>query len=324
MKTLAIKGLRTPVSLLILGTAWMNKYTPDAACAAALDAYIEAGGNMLDTGRFYSGGYTEKFLTRWLDANGMRKQLLFSSKCCHHFVDEDNKHFLEPNRVRPEYITEDLDFSLERMKLDHFDIFMMHRDNEAVPVPELIDVLEEQARKGKISAYGLSNWSLPRLQEAMDYCAAKGYQGISTTSPSYSLAQIRKPRWVGCAYLTEEEALWHRGKDLTMIPWASQGGGFFAEAFSRENAPADYAEAYFTPDNFEKLERAKALAAKIGNGCTAVNIALAYVLSQNIPLAPIVGPRTPAEVKSCTDFLDLRLDRDQIGWLSLKSAQRPW
>lgn len=324
MKTVSIKGLRTPVSLLILGTAWMNEYTPDETCAAALDAYIEAGGNMLDTGRFYSGGHTEKFLTRWLDANGMREKLLFSSKCCHHFVDENNRHFPEPNRVRPEYVIEDLDFSLERMKLDRFDVFMMHRDNEAVPVPELLDVLEEQRLKGKISTYGLSNWGLPRLREAMSYCAAKGYQGISTTSPSYSLAQIRTPRWVGCAYLSDEEALWHRGQELTMLPWASQGGGFFAEAFSRENAPADYAEAYFTADNFEKLARAKALAEKTGNCCTAVNIALAYVLSQDIPLAPIVGPRTPAEVKSCTDFLDLRLSPEEVEWLSLRSSLRPW
>lgn len=322
MDAIKIKGLEKPVSLLILGTAWMNKYQPDSAFDAALEAYVEAGGNMLDTGRFYSGGYTEKYLTRWLDRTGLRDKLLFSSKCCHHFVDEDNRHFLEPNRVRPEHISEDLEFSLERLKLDHFDIFMMHRDNESVPVPELVDLLEQRRREGKIRAYGLSNWSLARLGEAMDYCAVKDYQGISTTSPSYSLARVDNPRWSGCVYLTDDEARWHKDRDIVMIPWASQGGGFFAEAFTSENAPADYAKAYFTPDNLEKLKRAKILAAEKGEGCTAVNIALAYVLSQGFKVAPIIGPRTPEELHSSAKFLNLRLTASEVEWLSLRSSAR--
>ena len=316
-KNVKIKGLETPLSQLIMGTAWLDFNQDVKVMEATLDAYIEAGGNTLDTGRFYGGGAAEKILVKWLDRTGLRKKLLFTSKAGHYFVNEKNEHFPEVPRVKPECITEDLNFSLNHLGLDHFDVFMMHRDNLEVPVAPLIDRLEEHHKEGKIRAYGLSNWTMPRVKEAMEYAKSKGYQGITTVSPSYSLATVHTPRWKGCEYVNDDYALAFKGSEVTILPWGSQGGGYFSETWTPENAPAGFVDCYFNKENEEKLKRAKELAKKYN--AIPVNIALAYLLNQGLPIAPIIGPRNPGELATTLKALEIKLTPAEIEYLALRS-----
>lgn len=315
-KSVKIKGLDAPVSQLIIGTAWFDPEQQDSI-EQLLDAYVEAGGNMLDTGRFYNGSKAEDVIIEWLDKRNLRDKLLFTSKACHHYVNENNEHFPEINRVKPEYITEDLNFSLQHLGIDHFDVFMMHRDNHKVPVGPLIDTLEMHHKEGKIRAYGLSNWNLARVKEAIEYANSKGYQGISTVSPSYSLATVGKSRWEGAEYVGDDYALAFKGTDVTILTWGSQGGGFFTETWTRENAPDGYVECYFNKENEEKLKRAKELAEKYN--AVPVNIALAYVLCQGLPIAAIIGPRNKEQFMSTLKVLDIKLTPSEIEYLSLRS-----
>ncbi|MDR1045355.1 MAG: aldo/keto reductase [Candidatus Adiutrix sp.] len=315
-KNVKIKGLESPVSQLIMGTAWLDFNREAKVMEATLEAYVAAGGNTLDTGRFYGGGAAEKILAKWLDRSGLRGRLLFTSKAGHYYVNEQNEHFPELSRVRPDCIAEDLDFSLDHLGLDHFDIFMMHRDNPEVPVAPLIDQLEEQHRAGRIRAYGLSNWTLPRVGEALEYAASRGYQGISVLSPSYSLATVHSPRWPGCEYVNDDYALAFKGTEVVILPWGAQGGGYFSETWTRENAPAGFADCYFNAENEEKLKRAKELARKYG--ALPVNIALAYLLNQGLPIAPVIGPRSPGELAASLRALDIRLSPAEVDYLALR------
>lgn len=152
---------------------------------------MAAGGNTFDTGRFYSGEKSEIVLADWLRRNrNKREDLVITSKACHHYVDENNMHHMEKSRVSAAYITEDLEFSLNPQQLDYFDLYMMHRDDVDAPVGKLMDRLERHRREGKIRAYGVSNLSLERLQEAQAYCERKGFQGIFFNSPGFSLATV--------------------------------------------------------------------------------------------------------------------------------------
>lgn len=315
-RNVKIKGLETPVSQLIMGTAWLDFNQDEKVMEATLDAYVAAGGNMLDTGRFYGGGAAEKILIKWLDRTGLRRKLLFTSKAGHYFVNEKNEHFPEVPRVKPECITEDLNHSLSNLGLDHFDVFMMHRDNLEVPVAPLIDRLEEHHREGKIRAYGLSNWTLPRIREAQAYAESKGYQGISTVSPSYSLATVHTPRWAGCEYVNDDYALSFKNTGVTILPWGSQGGGFFSETWTRENAPAGFTDCYFNQENEEKLKRAKELGQK--HQAAPVNIALAYLLNQGLSIAPIIGPRNAGELADTLRALAIKLSPAEIEYLALR------
>lgn len=321
MKYINIKGLDKPVSEIILGTSWVVPENKEVVDQVFSD-YIEAGGNMIDTGRFYSGGKAETYLKRWIKENPeLRKKVMFTSKSCHYFIDENNVHYPEVSRVTPECITEDLEFSLNNLGLEKFEVFMLHRDNTEVPVGPLMDRLEKHRLEGKIGTYGLSNWCISRINEAKDYCEEKGYQGVCVTSPSYSLATVKTPRWFGTVYASDKYPEWNTRKDITVLSWGSQGGGFFGNyPFGGADPTEDFKTAYFNEENYEKLRRCKELAALKGESVEAINIALAYVLNQGLKIAAIIGPRNADELKSSLYAeKNITLTEQEVEYLSLRS-----
>ena len=320
MKYTHIKGVETPVSRLFIGTAWPS-LDDEKLLFELFDRFFELGGNTIDTARFYGKGNgvakAEVLVGKWVEQCGKkRSEIHIQNKCCHPFISRDGVMHHERWRVSSAFITEDLLYSLDRMHLDYFDIYQLHRDDENIPVSELIDTLETHFRAGLIKAYGVSNWQLPRIQEAMDYCAEMGYHGLSTSNPSYSLATVHKTRWPGCVYADDEFAHWHKDKDISFLSWGAQAAGFFAGVFDGENAPLDAREAFFTNENLEKRRRAEALAFK--KGVTATNIALAYVLNQGFDICAIIGPRSIAELESCIRAEELTLSEAEIEYLSLR------
>lgn len=314
MKTITIDAIEKPISQLSLGTAWFDKrFEPEIN--RLLDAYVELGGTILDTGRFYNGGKSEPIVARWLQKSGCRDRLVITNKACHHYVDENNVHHTEHSRVRPQYITEDLHYSLENMRLDYFDIYLLHRDDETQPVEELIDRLEKHRKEGLIKVYGVSNWSLSRIEKAREYAEKKGYQGMRVNSPSYSLATIVNPRFEGCVYADDAYIEWHRDKNITLIAWASLAVGFFADAYKRDgSAPQDIVNTYFCEENFAKLARVKELAQK--KEVEPIHIALAYVLNQTIPMICAIGPRKESELRALVQATKLELSNDELDWLA--------
>ena len=320
MKYQRIGNLDKEVSTLFMGTGWFTSPQQDAIFPL-LDDYFEIGGNVIDTGRFYSGGDTEGVLTRWLDSRNMaarRDSFLIVNKACHHYVDENNVHHPEQNRVKPECITEDLEYSLDNMKQKYFDIYLLHRDNPEEPVEGLMDRLEKHRREGKILVYGVSNWTLPRVQAAQDYAKRAGYQGISVNNPSYSLATVTTPRWFGCVYADDAYVKWHADKGISVVAWAPQASGFFAGVFG-DNPPEDIRRTYFSEANFEKLARCKKLAEKYGVSPT--NIALAYIFNQRAPVLASIGPHSMRELTEAVEVLDIRLSESEVEWLSLRNEK---
>lgn len=320
MEYLKVKGIEKPVSKLIMGTAWFNPSFEDEIFAM-MDKYVAEGGTVVDCGRFYGIARSEKILKKWLDARNNRDKLVIIDKCCHPIITPDGKHHPEYWRVKPDLITDDLHYSLYHTGCDYFDLYLMHRDDPNVPVGDIMDRLESHRKEGLIKAYGVSNWELPRVKEAVEYCKEKGYQGISVNNPSYSLAKVRTPRWPGCVYADDAYAKWHEGKDVTLFSWASQAHGFFADIYARDgSAPKDIQDAFFYDDNFERLRRAKELGDE--KGVDSINIALAYVLCQPFPVGAIIGSRSEKEFESCIRTLDIKLTKKELDYLSLKSDVR--
>lgn len=313
-----IANLDKKASALFMGTGWFTADRTDAIFPL-LDDYFSRGGNVIDTGRFYSGGQAERVLVGWLTSRAMaghRDRFLIVNKACHHYVDENNVHHPEVNRVNPDCITEDLHYSLENMKQKYFDIYLLHRDNPMEPVEGLMDRLETHRREGKIAAYGVSNWSLERIAAAQAYAKGEGYQGISVNNPAYSLATVRTPRWVGCVYADDAYIGWHGDKNISLVAWAPQASGFFADIYGNA-PPADVRESYYTPENLEKRRRCTLLAKQ--KGFAPTNIALAYIFNQPVPMAASIGPRATGELDEAIAALEIRLSPKEIAWLNLTS-----
>ncbi|HLK60861.1 MAG TPA: aldo/keto reductase [Chthonomonadaceae bacterium] len=280
---------------------------------ALLDAYVEAGGNCLDTAHVYSGGKSERAIGEWFRERDNRETIVLIDKGAH-------PYWTEP-RVNPECITQDIQESLERLQSDYIDIYLLHRDDPNAPVGPIVECLNEHQAAGRICAFGGSNWSTVRIQEANDYAAAHGLHGFVASSPNLSLASVNEPMWGGCLTLDAEGRAWHATNQLPLFPWSSQASGFFTGRFSPEDTGnKDITRVYFNEGNWERLHRALELAEQ--KGCTANQIALAWVLHQSFPVFALIGPRTLEELHSSLPALDISLTDSEARWLNLESEHR--
>ncbi|MFS0727135.1 aldo/keto reductase [Paenibacillus sp. 1P07SE] len=309
MKQIAIPGLHNGVSTLIMGSDYFTPETYELA-STNLDAYVAIGGNTIDTAFIYCGGKSEQALGMWVEERGNRKDINIWTKGGH-----PNK---DGNRVNKQAIDEELSISLERLRTDYIDLYALHRDDPAVPVGEVLEILNSHVEAGRILAFGASNWTWERLQEANRYAAEHGLRGFEFNSPNLSLAKANEPYWKDAISVDEALLAEHERTGLPLFSWSSQARGFFTGRFSPEDrSDADTVRVFYSDDNWERYRRAEQMAGE--KGVTTIQIALAYVLNQSFPTAALIGPRNEAEMISCSEATRIKLTPEEIKWLDLRA-----
>jgi len=305
MKYGSVLNLPKKVSRLIMGVD--NQVTMPHA-AGIFDYWIESGGNAFDTAFIYAGGLNEKLLGQWIKNRGIRNDVVIIAKGAH------------TPHCNPKSIREQFTISLERMQIDHADLYMMHRDNLEIPVGEFIDVLNEFVKEKRLSAFGGSNWSIDRVQAANDYANARGLQGFSIVSNNFSLARMVAPVWGGCISASDPASrAWFTKNQLALFPWSSQARGFFTDRAHRDQSLNDEEmnRCWYSDDNWQRRDRVLELAKE--KNVLPINIALAYVLNQPFPTFPLIGPRTLEELRTSLPALDVSLTADEVKWLNLEA-----
>lgn len=318
MKFGNIPHVSKPVSRVIQGTASAG-FNDDEAGFALLDAVVACGGNTIDTAHIYGRGEAEKRVGRWMASRGNRDELVIITKGAHPAGDVV--------RVTPEYLTSDLHESLERLGVDYVEIYMLHRDDTSVPVGPLVEVLNEHHKAGKIGAFGGSNWSHERIQEATQYAADHGLVPFTFSSPNFSLAEQIKSPWPGCLTIAgsegaEARAFYHANQ-MPLFTWSSLAGGFFSGRLNRSNLDefTTYldklaVEVYANDANFERLSRAERLGQQ--KGLNIPQVALAYVTSQPLNIYAVVGSRDGEEFAANVAALETTLTPHELAWLDLQ------
>ncbi len=311
LPSVALTGLDKPISKLVLGT---DNQIDAPTMAAMADAFFEGGGTCFDTAFIYSDGRSEALLGQWMQARGVRDQLVILSKGAH------------PPDCTPEAIGPQLDQSLDRLRTDYLDLYCLHRDDERVPVSEWIDALNGEVKKGRIRLFGGSNWTAERIDAANDYAAANGLQGFSLLSNNFSLARMEEPVWPGCiASSTDQFRNWHKHHHFPLLPWSAQARGFFLDweksglAATRHGADPTHDEmhrVWGSQSNIERRRRAFQLADELG--VSAIQIALAYVIHQPFPCCALIGPRTPMQLQESLAAAHISLTQEQVDWLDLR------
>jgi predicted dehydrogenase/aryl-alcohol dehydrogenase-like predicted oxidoreductase len=306
MSCIDVDRVAKPMSRLVLGTMVMRPGQLPLT-NELMDGFVAAGGTAIDTARIYG---TEPVVGLWLQLSGMRDRLVIIGKGC------------GPGRVRPEYLDEELQQSLEAMRLEHFDLYLLHRDDHNVPVGELIDALNDHVRAGRIRAFGASNWTTRRLQEANAYAEANGLLGFVVSSPNLSLATQNEEAWPGTVSVSDrpEELRWYKEEQLPVLSWSSQARGFFtARAHPEDGSDSELVRVWYSDANWERKRRAAELGARLG--ATANQVALAWVLHQPFPTAALIGPATAEEAQDSYGALRLELTAEQVAWLNLERDQ---
>ena len=307
-----VAGVAKRVSRFALGTA-AYRGDQESHWHEMLDAFAERGGTTLDTAVGY--GDSESVIGSWLDARGNRDEMVLCTK-------GGLGDSLLPDEALEETIEAELPRSLGRLRTTHVDIYYLHRDNPAVPVGRIVECLNQHVAAGRVRALGASNWTYGRVDAANDYAAGHGLVGFAAVSNHLSLAVPTAPFYPGLIATDEAGREWHRRTGIPLFSWSSQARGFFTgrfrpgEADETDGFARRMLEVYATEDNLERLRRAEALGRE--KGCSAVEIALAWLLHQDIPVVPIAGPHTLDELLSCTRATAIELSREETRCLNLK------
>jgi aryl-alcohol dehydrogenase-like predicted oxidoreductase len=124
--------------------------------------------------------------------------------------------------------------------------------------------------------------------------------------------------WEGCRHVTDDEdRRWFERTGTPLFPWSSQARGFFTgRAAPDDHSDPELVRCYYSDGNFERLARARKLAAQLGVAPTAV--ALAYVLAQTFPTFAVIGPRSVEETRTSAEAAAVQLTPEQVAWLDLR------
>ncbi len=316
MKYGKIAYLEKKVSRLVHGTMMLDINKLDDSITL-LDDMLALGVNTFDTAPVY--GTSESVLGKWLEIRQNRNEVVVLSKCSH-----QNAY---RKRVTPYDIYADFEDSLAKLKTDYIDIYILHRDNPAVPVGPIVETLNNLYAAGKINSFGGSNWTHQRISEANEYAYKYNLIPMTVSSPNYSLAeQVENPWGEGCVTLSGTEnkdaRKWYDDNNMPIFSYSSLGRGFFSGRV-KSNNPKDAENilddgakrGYMYPENFERLRRAEILAKE--KGLSVPQIATAWIMSQSLNVYALVGANNKSEMQQNIEALNVKLSKKEIDWLNL-------
>lgn len=324
MKYRRIGEIGKEASVICLGTGAFGASVGEQEAFALMDAFLDGGGNFLDTAHNYSDwipgerSRSEKLIGRWLKARGNRASIVLGTKGGH----PDLNNMRVP-RLSSAEIVQDLDESLQFLQTDYIDLYWLHRDDPTRPVAEILETLDGQRRLGKIRGYGCSNWSIARIEEARSYAAKHGLQGFVASQPMWSLAE---PNESGISdktmtHMDDEGFAYHLRTGLAAIPYSSQAKGFFtkADTLGYDQVPKALLSKYGNERNRARLGVAQRIAGE--RSVSVAQVALGFLVAQPFTTIPIVGCKTLEHLRESMDAADLSLTEGELRELSLAAGR---
>lgn len=302
-----IAGVNKKISKLILGNENQRIYSK---AIKLWDWWFENGGNTFDNSMYYSEGRLESFLGDWMKSRGLQKQIVSITK-----GGEQN--------TEPVHYSELIKKSLERLKLDCLDIFILHHYNPKVPSSEIIDALNKQVDKGLIKSFGVSNWEKNKFSDAMAWCKKNKKNTPSLLNNNFSLAQMIKPMWSDSISSNNTNFLKYlRQYKQPHFSWSSQARGFFIkEVFFKKILRRKFNKylknCFYSKENLERKRRA--FQKSIEYNCSTNEIALSWVVNQKFPSFAIIGPKNIEQLKQSIKSVNIKLTNEEIGWLNLEN-----
>jgi aryl-alcohol dehydrogenase (NADP+) len=277
-----------------------------------LQAYLDRGGNFLDTANFYTNGHSEAILGDFFaDRPGLRDRVVLASKFF------GNMYPGDPNGggAGRKAILAQLEQTLRRLRTDYLDVYWLHSWDAHTPVEETMRTLDDLVTAGRIRYIGFSNTPGWYTAQAHTLALLRSWAPVIALQVEYSLLAR-----------TVEGELGPLARDAGMglTPWSPLAGGFLSGKYTRDGAAQDTQRGLITggPSDaqFTVIEALTAVAAEVGASPAAV--ALAWLRTRPAVTAPILGPRRIEHLDANLAALDVRLSDAQLATLNEVSAPR--
>jgi len=291
-------GLR--VSRLCLGTMNFGDKTTEADARVIMDAALDLGINFFDTANVYGWkkgeGVTENIIGRWLaQGGGRREKIVLATKVYGEMGDGPNQARLSARHIR-----EACEGSLRRLGTDHIDLYQMHHIDRDTPWEEIWQAMELLVQQGKVTYIGSSNFAAWHIARANEAAARRNFLGLVSEQSRYNLVE----RTVELEVAPACEAY-----GLGLIPWSPLASGALAGS-GRRDGDAGRRGAQWGQDiinkHSDKLRRFEALCRELGE--EPADVAMAWLLRNPVVTAPIIGPRTRAQLEQGMRALVVKLD----------------
>lgn len=307
-RNLGRTGLK--VSELCLGTMQFGWTADEPTSYEILSAAFDGGVNFIDTADVYSrwaagnpGGVSEKIIGDWIKKKDIpRHQLIIATKVRAVIGDGPNDEGL--SRA---HIMSAVEGSLKRLGTDYIDLYQTHWFDENTPIEETLSALNDLVRQGKVRYIGCSNYPAWRLMQALWVSDRDRLARFDSLQPHYSL--VHRDEFEG--QLADVCSTYSIG----VIPYSPLGGGFLTGKYRPDSPEVDSQRAkgvarYFTESNWDLLDRMGDLGQEKG-GKSISQIALAWMLSDQLITSPIIGPRTMDQLADNLGAAGLRLTDDE-------------
>ena len=291
-------------------------WTADEAMSfRLLDQFVESGFNLIDTADSYSrwvsghqGGESETVIGRWIARRGRHDDVVIATKVG---SDMGQGHKI----LRKDYILQAAEASLRRLQVDCIDLYQSHWDDENTTFDETLSAYDQLMRQGKVKAIGASNFSAPRLAQALDVGRTKHLPRYATLQPHYNLYER-------ASFEGELQALCLR-ESLGVIPYFALAAGFLTGKYRSE---ADFGKSPRGP-GMKKLLNARGLTILDALGevarrlsATPAQVSLAWLMTRPAVTAPIASATNPQQLREILAAATLKLDAEAIQALDSASS----
>jgi aryl-alcohol dehydrogenase-like predicted oxidoreductase len=270
---------------------------------AIMDKALELGINFFDTANVYGWkkgeGVTEQIIGRWFaQGGGRREKTVLATK-----VYGDMGDWPNTSRLSALHITKACEDSLRRLKTDYIDLYQMHHVDLEASWDEIWQAMENLVRAGKVLYVGSSNFAAWNIAQANEAAKNRHFMGLVSEQSHYSL----KTRMVELEVLPACKAY-----GLGVIPWSPLGGGLLGGILkkAKEGRRKDPRVQKQLKENYAKYAAWEKLCSKMGE--EPANVALAWLLHQEVVTAPIIGPRTMAQLEGSLRALKIKFSPDTL------------
>jgi aryl-alcohol dehydrogenase-like predicted oxidoreductase len=311
------------VSNLALGTMTFGSETDEAGARSQLDAFVTAGGNLVDTADVYSAGAAEEIIGRWLAscAPNVRDSIVLATKA--RFSTGPDANDVGLSRRHLQRALED---SLRRLGVDYIDLYQVHAWDPLTPLEETLGALDDMARAGKVRYVGLSNFTGWQVQKAVGIARERGFAIPVSLQPQYNLL-VRELEWEIVPACLDA--------GLGLLPWSPLGGGWLTGKYQRDTPPVGATRLGEDPDRgveaysrrstqqrtWDVVEAVREVAEK--RGVSMAQVALAWLVDRPGVTSVILGARTLEQLDDNLAAAGLHLEPAETGVLDTASDPAP-